>query len=99
MDTNITLVTKHHVIPIFTVRGPAHITDDILIVFDTQPFFSLDGMIHILMTVPLQHFNCLFHRVFIQEPTSYNTEREGQLEDSQMILTESEKQEEKKDNF
>lgn len=83
MDTNITLVTEHHVIPILTVRGPAHITDDILVIFDAQPFFSLDGVIHVLMTVPLQHLNCLFHRVFIQEPTSYNRERKGQLEDSQ----------------
>lgn len=51
---DIAFVTEDHLIAIFTLRGAAHVTDDILIILDAQPLLRLDGPHHILVAQRLQ---------------------------------------------
>lgn len=61
MHTDVALVTEHHIISLFAVRGATHITDNVLVVFDPQTLHSHDGVVHVVMALPLQGLNGSLH--------------------------------------
>ena len=61
VHTDVALVTEHHVIPFFAVWGAAHVADNVLIVLNSQTFHRLNGMVHVVMALPLQGLHGAFH--------------------------------------
>lgn len=80
MYADVALITEHHVIPFFAVRGAAHITNNILIVFDAQTFHRFNGVPHVVMTLPLQSLHGSFHHQFIYRRLFWNTDRDNKSE-------------------
>lgn len=73
MYADVALVTEHHVISLFAVRGAAHVTDDVLVVFDAQAFHGFDGVLHVVVTLPLQGLHGSLHRQLVYRRLSWNT--------------------------
>lgn len=73
--TDVAFITEHHVIPLFTIRGAADITDDVLIVLYTQPFHRLDGVVHVVMALPLKGLQGSLHCQLIQRPLPWERTR------------------------
>lgn len=61
VHTDVALVTEHHVVALFTVGGATHIADDIFIVLYPQALHRLDGMVYVVMAMPLQSLDGAFH--------------------------------------
>jgi hypothetical protein len=54
VHTDVALVTEDHLVPILTLRGAAHITDNVLIVLNAQSLLCFDGPCHVLVAQSLQ---------------------------------------------
>lgn len=61
VHTDVALVTEHHVVAFFTVRGATHVADDIFVVLDPQTLHRLDGVVYVVVAVPLQSLDGAFH--------------------------------------
>ena len=61
VHTNVALVTEHHVVPLLAVGGAAHVADHVLVVLDPQAFHRLDGVVHVVMALPLQGLHGALH--------------------------------------
>lgn len=54
VHADIAFVTEDHLVSIFALRRAAHVTHNVLVVLDAQPFFGLNGPHHILVAQCLQ---------------------------------------------
>lgn len=68
VHTNVAFVTKDHVIAFLAVRRATHITYDVLIVLYSQALLCLNGVVHVIMALPLQGLHHPLHCQLIQRP-------------------------------
>lgn len=61
VHTDVAFVTEHHVVALFTVGGAAHVADDIFIILYPQTLHCLNGMVYVVMAMPLQSLYGAFH--------------------------------------
>lgn len=66
MNTDVALVTEDHLVAVFSLRRAADIAHHVLVVLDTQAFFCLDGLPHLLLTHTLQLHQNTLHRQLVQ---------------------------------
>lgn len=66
MNTDVALVAEHHFVAVLSLRGAADIAHHVLVIFDTQAFLRLDGLLHLLLTHALQLDQNTLHRQLIQ---------------------------------
>ena len=68
MNTDVTFVTEDHVVALLAVGGATHVTDDILVVLDAQPFYRVDGVVHVVMAMTLQRLHGALHCQLVYRP-------------------------------
>lgn len=66
VHADVALVTEDHLVAVLTLRGAAHVTDDVLVILDAKPLLSLDGPCHVLVAQSLQLLQHTLQRQLIQ---------------------------------
>lgn len=66
MDTDVALVTEHHLVAVLPLWRAADVTHHVLVVLDAQAFLSLNGLPHLLLAHALQLNQNALHRQLVQ---------------------------------
>lgn len=86
VNTDVALVTEHHVIPFFTVRRATHIADDILVILNPEAFHRLDGVVYVVMALPLQGLHGALHCQLIDRLLPWKTDENEHLHSQRNLL-------------
>lgn len=71
MNTDVALVTEHHLIVVLPIGGLANVTHHILVVLNAQSFLRLHGMRHVFVAAVLKLLHHPLHGDLIQRRHSW----------------------------
>jgi hypothetical protein len=65
VNTNVTTITKHHLVALFGVGRPAHVADDVLVVFDAEALLVAQDRLDLVPAGELELFDHPLELVFV----------------------------------